>query len=237
MALLVSWYELVHVPWWTVLLWLVLWGSCAVAWCMVVATVVRPSRVAVWVGPLVLIATALPRYLLFGLDAAESEESGNVRSMAMAKMLASLFPATAFMFAADCMIEYDDAVMESKQLWDGDGFTFQTALFMMLVDTVLCGVISWTLSYCLQYKRYAIGQFLSRRHTWRWWRSMRNVLRRRPRRKDSFSESRSASDDVSVTGRQSPVYDAESLSEVCVPSQDEDSCTSTVRYVNYCSVV
>jgi len=101
------------------------------------ASLFNRAKLAGIVGPLVLFAAVMPRYIFFD----STDEEGQA-----VKTLMSLLSPTAFAFAADSFTAYEGAEIgvQWNNLSEGN-FSISIILTMFIVDTVIYGVLAWYL--------------------------------------------------------------------------------------------
>jgi len=129
---------------------LILWFSTAtVGFCFVVAACFSRAKLAAIVGPMAFFATLLPRFLFFGTNRFEATN---------AKVWASLLPCTAFAFGADIIAdyEYSEAGIQAWNASDGE-YSFNTAIGMLLFDTVLYTFLGWYLELVIP-RQYGVAR-------------------------------------------------------------------------------
>ncbi|CAJ1947143.1 unnamed protein product [Cylindrotheca closterium] len=118
-----------------------LFGTSTIGFCFAIASFFSRAKLAAIIGPIALFATILPRFVFF-----ESNRYENVTG----QILSSLFPATAFCFGADIIADYEYAEQGIQSYNAGEGgYSFNTALLMMLADTFLYIFIGWYLDQVL----------------------------------------------------------------------------------------
>ena len=94
-------------------------------------------------------ATILPKFIFFGFNQYEATTG---------KLWASLFPATAFTFAADIIADYEYA-QQGIQAWNVQTgtYSYNTALGMLFVDTILYLVLGWYLDQVIP-RQYGVAR-------------------------------------------------------------------------------
>jgi ATP-binding cassette subfamily A (ABC1) protein 3 len=114
-----------------------LFSTATIGFCFTLAALFSPAKLAAIIGPVALFGTILPRFIFFG---------SNRYEVTTGKMLASLFPATAFTFAADIIADYEYA-QQGIQEWNADegDYLFNTALGLLFFDTLLYIFLGWYL--------------------------------------------------------------------------------------------
>lgn len=106
-----------------------------------VAVFFSNSKLAAIVGPVVLFATLLPRFIFLTTNANESQTE---------KYLASILSPTAFSFGADIIASYEDGGIGVQFSNIGEGlYNFSDCLSFMFFDAVLYGVLAWYLDQVL----------------------------------------------------------------------------------------
>jgi hypothetical protein len=107
------------------------------------------AKLAAIIGPLALFATILPRFIFFGSNRYEATTG---------KMWASLFPATAFTFAADIIgeYEYSQQGVQEWNAWEGS-YSFNTALGLLSFDTTLYIFLGWYLEQVIP-RQYGVAR-------------------------------------------------------------------------------
>ena len=107
------------------------------------------AKLAAIIGPLALFATILPRFIFFGFNRYEATSG---------KIWASLFPATAFTFAADIIAdyEYSQQGIQEWNVWEGS-YSFNTALGLLFFDTILYIFLGWYLEEVIP-RQYGVAR-------------------------------------------------------------------------------
>jgi ABC-2 family transporter protein len=134
-----------------------LFSSATIGLCFTLSSLFSKAKLAAIMAPVVLFATILPRFIFFGFNRYEATTG---------KVIASLFPATAFSFGADIVADYEysgkatritpipDSLLENCRLeshhfhleseqgiqsWNASEgeYSFNTSLGMLLIDTFL----------------------------------------------------------------------------------------------------
>ena len=102
--------------------------------CFLVSAFFSRAKLAAIVGPVVLFATCLPRYIFFGTNRYEEVQG---------KFAASLLSCTAFSFGADILADYEYAnVGVNWSNFTEGAYSFQSCLFFMALDTVLYALLA-----------------------------------------------------------------------------------------------
>ncbi|GMI58829.1 hypothetical protein TeGR_g2438, partial [Tetraparma gracilis] len=123
----------------SVLLFMYIWLFCAsvIGFSFFVASFFSKAKLAAIVGPVALFASLMPRWIFYGTNRYEAENS---------KVWASLLPCTAFAFGADILSDYEYAEIgvQSFNMYEG-AYSFNTCLSMMAFDAVFYFFLAW---YC-----------------------------------------------------------------------------------------
>eukprot|EP00520_Triparma_pacifica_P008709 CAMPEP_0118657482 /NCGR_PEP_ID=MMETSP0785-20121206/14045_1 /TAXON_ID=91992 /ORGANISM="Bolidomonas pacifica, Strain CCMP 1866" /LENGTH=2195 /DNA_ID=CAMNT_0006550409 /DNA_START=65 /DNA_END=6648 /DNA_ORIENTATION=+ len=119
------------------LLFTYIWLFCAsvIGFSFFVAAFFSRAKLAAIIGPVSLFASLMPRWIFYGSNRYEAQES---------KVFASILPCTAFAFGADILSDYEYAEI-GVQSWNssqGD-YSFQTCLNMMAFDAIFYFVLAW----------------------------------------------------------------------------------------------
>lgn len=118
-----------------ILLYVGLFSTATVGFCFAIASFFSRAKLAGIIGPVMLFATILPRFVFFGSNRYEQPT---------AKMIASLAPATAFCFGADIIADYEYAEQGIQTYNAGEGdYSFNTTLGLLLFDTILYIFLGW----------------------------------------------------------------------------------------------
>ena len=99
------------------------------------AKLTTAAQLAAIIGPVALFASLMPRWIFYGSNRYEAENS---------KMLASLLPCTAFAFGADILSDYEYAEIGVQSFnMDEGAYSFRICLIMMAFDAVFYFFLSW----------------------------------------------------------------------------------------------
>ena len=112
------------------LMFMYIWLFCAsvIGFSFFVASFFSKAKLAAIIGPVALFASLMPRWIFYGSNRYEAEES---------KMFASLLPCTAFAFGADILSDYEYAEIGVQGFnMDEGAYSFRTCLVMMAFDAV-----------------------------------------------------------------------------------------------------
>lgn len=124
--------------------WIFFFATSCIGFSFTVASLFSRAKLAAMVGPELLFATILPKFIFF---ASSSNQA------VLGKQLASLLPATAFCFGADIVANYEYA-QQGIQSWNasqGD-YSFNTSISFLFFDTFLYLFLGWYLDQVLPRK-------------------------------------------------------------------------------------
>jgi ABC-type Na+ transport system ATPase subunit NatA len=124
-----------------VLLFMYIWLFCAavIGYSFFIASFFSKAKLAAIVGPVALFASLMPRWIFYGTNRYEAEQS---------KVWASFLPCTAFAFGADILSDYEYAEVGIQMFNINDGaYSFNTCLSMMAFDAMFYFFLAW---YCNQ---------------------------------------------------------------------------------------
>jgi len=119
------------------LMFMYIWLFCAsvIGFSFFVASFFSKAKLAAIIGPVALFASLMPRWIFYGSNRYEAEES---------KMFASLLPCTAFAFGADILSDYEYAEIGVQGYnMDEGAYSFRICLIMMGFDAVFYFFLSW----------------------------------------------------------------------------------------------
>ncbi|GMH55684.1 hypothetical protein TL16_g01967 [Triparma laevis f. inornata] len=119
------------------LMFMYIWLFCAsvIGFSFFVASFFSKAKLAAIIGPVALFASLMPRWIFYGSNRYEAENS---------KMLASLLPCTAFAFGADILSDYEYAEIGVQSFnMDEGAYSFRICLIMMAFDAVFYFFLSW----------------------------------------------------------------------------------------------
>jgi ATP-binding cassette subfamily A (ABC1) protein 3 len=126
-----------------------LFSTATIGFCFTLAAMFSRAKLAAIIGPMALFATILPRFIFFGFNQYEATTG---------KRWASLFPATAFAFAADIIgdYEYSQQGIQEWNAWEGS-YSFNTALGLLFFDTILYIFLGWYLEQVMP-RQYGVAR-------------------------------------------------------------------------------